>query len=120
MPILRAGLVLVEQISTVLPSQVTYHVGLVRNEETLQVTSRYQKETTMRRRKKSLIVRTKYHVVDNQKGLEMGRDFGGGAGHGERGGGGWTKGKYGLDISHMLFWWLASSASASSVPTYVL
>ena len=36
-PILRAGLVLVEQISTVLPSQVTYHVGLVRNEETLQV-----------------------------------------------------------------------------------
>lgn len=38
-PILRAGLVLVEQISTVLPSQVTYHVGLVRNEETLQATS---------------------------------------------------------------------------------
>lgn len=37
-PILRAGLVLVEQISTVLPSQVTYHVGLVRNEDTLQVT----------------------------------------------------------------------------------
>lgn len=36
-PILRAGLVLVEQISTVLPSQVTYHVGLVRNEDTLQV-----------------------------------------------------------------------------------
>ena len=36
-PILRAGLVLIEQISTVLPSQVTYHVGLVRNEETLQV-----------------------------------------------------------------------------------
>ena len=36
-PILRAGLVLVEQIATVLPAQVTYHVGLVRNEETLQV-----------------------------------------------------------------------------------
>ena len=36
-PILRAGLVMVEQISTVLPAQVTYHVGLVRNEETLQV-----------------------------------------------------------------------------------
>ena len=36
-PILRAGLVLIEQISTVLPSQVTYHVGLVRDEETLQV-----------------------------------------------------------------------------------
>lgn len=38
-PILRAGLVMVEQISTVLPAQVTYHVGLVRNEETLQPTS---------------------------------------------------------------------------------
>ena len=36
-PILRAGLVLVEQIATVLPAQVTYHVGLVRNEDTLQV-----------------------------------------------------------------------------------
>ncbi|DBA87470.1 TPA: hypothetical protein ACH3X1_004509 [Trebouxia sp. C0004] len=38
-PILRAGLVLVEQIATVLPAQVTYHVGFVRNEETLQATS---------------------------------------------------------------------------------
>ena len=36
-PILRAGLVLIENIATVLPAQVTYHVGLVRNEETLQV-----------------------------------------------------------------------------------
>lgn len=34
---MRAGLVLVEQISTVLPSQETYHVGYVRDEETLQV-----------------------------------------------------------------------------------
>ena len=47
-PILRAGLVLIEQISTVLPSQVTYHVGLVRNEETLQVIhSVMQKNTTL-------------------------------------------------------------------------
>lgn len=38
-PILRAGLVIVEQISTVLPSQETYHVGYVRNEETLQASS---------------------------------------------------------------------------------
>lgn len=38
-PILRAGLVLIENIATVLPAQVTYHVGLVRNEETLQATS---------------------------------------------------------------------------------
>ena len=36
-PILRAGLVLVEQIATVLPSQETFHVGYARNEETLQV-----------------------------------------------------------------------------------
>lgn len=35
-PILRAGLVPLEQISTVLPSYETYHVGLVRDEETLQ------------------------------------------------------------------------------------
>ena len=35
-PILRAGLVLLEQTSTLLPAQQTYHVGLVRNEETLQ------------------------------------------------------------------------------------
>ena len=36
-PILRAGLVLLEQASTVLPSSQTYHVGYVRNEETLEV-----------------------------------------------------------------------------------
>lgn len=35
-PILRAGLVPLEQISTVLPAYETYHVGLVRNEETLE------------------------------------------------------------------------------------
>jgi hypothetical protein len=36
-PILRAGLVLLEQAGTVLPISETYHVGYVRNEETLQV-----------------------------------------------------------------------------------
>ncbi|KAK9813260.1 hypothetical protein WJX72_011584 [[Myrmecia] bisecta] len=35
-PILRAGLVLLEQAAQVLPSQETYHVGYVRNEETLE------------------------------------------------------------------------------------
>jgi len=39
-PILRAGLVLLEQASTVLPASETYHVGYVRNEETLQVSGR--------------------------------------------------------------------------------
>ena len=36
-PILRAGLVLLEQAATVLPSSETYHVGYVRDETTLQV-----------------------------------------------------------------------------------
>lgn len=35
-PILRAGLVLLEQTQTVLPAQITYHLGLVRDEETLE------------------------------------------------------------------------------------
>eukprot|EP00775_Hariotina_reticulata_P004850 gene4850-5097_t len=35
-PILRAGLVLLEQAVTLLPASETYHVGFVRNEETLQ------------------------------------------------------------------------------------
>lgn len=38
-PVLRAGLVLLEQAQSVLPSTETYHVGYVRNEETLQATS---------------------------------------------------------------------------------
>lgn len=37
--ILRAGLVLQEQISSVLPNAITYHVGCSRNEETLEVCS---------------------------------------------------------------------------------
>ena len=36
-PILRAGLVLLEQAATVLPSTMTYHVGYVRDEKTLKV-----------------------------------------------------------------------------------
>lgn len=36
-PILRAGLVLLEQAGTVLPVSETYHVGYVRDETTLQV-----------------------------------------------------------------------------------
>ena len=35
-PVLRAGLVPLEQASTVLPSMVTYHVGLIRDEQTLK------------------------------------------------------------------------------------
>ncbi|KAF5198534.1 Uracil phosphoribosyltransferase [Thalictrum thalictroides] len=35
-PILRAGLALVEHASSILPATKTYHLGLVRNEETLQ------------------------------------------------------------------------------------
>lgn len=35
-PILRAGLVLLEQLSTVLPATETYHVGYVRDDATLQ------------------------------------------------------------------------------------
>ena len=37
-PILRAGLVLLEQSSSVLPVSVTHHLGFVRDEETLQPT----------------------------------------------------------------------------------
>jgi uracil phosphoribosyltransferase len=36
-PILRAGLVLLEQAGTVLPMSETYHVGYVRDETTLKV-----------------------------------------------------------------------------------
>jgi uracil phosphoribosyltransferase len=36
-PILRAGLVLLEQASTLLPASETYHLGYVRDDETLQV-----------------------------------------------------------------------------------
>ena len=36
-PILRAGLVLLEQAATVLPSSETYHVGHIRDEVTMQV-----------------------------------------------------------------------------------
>lgn len=36
-PILRAGLMLLEQSATLLPVTQTYHVGYVRNEETLEV-----------------------------------------------------------------------------------
>ena len=36
-PILRAGLVLLEQAATVLPNSQTFDVGYVRNEETLEV-----------------------------------------------------------------------------------
>ena len=36
-PILRAGLVLLENSATLLPASETYHLGLVRDEETLQV-----------------------------------------------------------------------------------
>ena len=37
-PVLRAGLVLLESASTVLPASETYHVGYVRNESTLEST----------------------------------------------------------------------------------
>ncbi|KAI4324451.1 hypothetical protein MLD38_029940 [Melastoma candidum] len=37
-PILRAGLALVEHASSILPSMLTYHLGVSRNEETLQPT----------------------------------------------------------------------------------
>lgn len=36
-PILRAGLVLLEQAATLLPASETYHLGYVRDDETLQV-----------------------------------------------------------------------------------
>jgi uracil phosphoribosyltransferase len=35
-PVLRAGLVLIEHAGTVLPANQTYHLGFVRDEETLQ------------------------------------------------------------------------------------
>lgn len=38
-PILRAGLVLLEQASTLLPASETYHLGYVRDDETLQARS---------------------------------------------------------------------------------
>jgi hypothetical protein len=37
-PILRAGLILLERAETVLPASQTYHIGYVRNEETLEAT----------------------------------------------------------------------------------
>jgi uracil phosphoribosyltransferase len=36
-PILRAGLVPLEQVATVLPAYETYHVGLVRDEQSFEV-----------------------------------------------------------------------------------
>ena len=36
-PILRAGLIMLEQAATMLPASETYHVGYVRDEITLQV-----------------------------------------------------------------------------------
>ena len=36
-PILRAGLVLLENAATLLPASETYHLGYVRDDETLQV-----------------------------------------------------------------------------------
>lgn len=41
-PILRAGLVLLEQAATLLPAQETYHLGYVRDDETLQVSALVQ------------------------------------------------------------------------------
>ncbi len=35
-PILRAGLILLERAETVLPASQTFHIGYVRNEETLE------------------------------------------------------------------------------------
>jgi uracil phosphoribosyltransferase len=39
-PVLRAGLVLLEQAATVLPAAQTYHVGYVRDDATLQARAR--------------------------------------------------------------------------------
>ena len=36
-PILRAGLIMLEQAATMLPASQTYHVGFVRDENTLEV-----------------------------------------------------------------------------------
>jgi uracil phosphoribosyltransferase len=36
-PILRAGLVLLDNAATLLPASETYHLGYVRDDETLQV-----------------------------------------------------------------------------------
>lgn len=38
-PVLRAGLAMAESTQTIVPASVTYHVGYVRNEETLQASS---------------------------------------------------------------------------------
>ena len=43
-PILRAGLVLLENAQTVLPASETYHLGLVRDEKTLLVRIREKKK----------------------------------------------------------------------------
>ena len=43
-PILRAGLVLLEQAGTVLPASQTFHVGYVRDEATLQVSLLYGRQ----------------------------------------------------------------------------
>ena len=47
-PILRAGLVLLENAQTVLPASETYHLGLVRDEKTLLVRIREKKKKKMR------------------------------------------------------------------------
>jgi uracil phosphoribosyltransferase len=44
-PILRAGLVLLEQAATLLPAQETYHLGYVRDDETLQVWIQVQQDS---------------------------------------------------------------------------
>lgn len=49
-PILRAGLVLLEQTATLLPVTQTYHVGYVRNDDTLEVGSRGGSRGWRRRR----------------------------------------------------------------------
>ncbi len=40
-PVLRAGLVLLEQAFTVLPASQTFHVGYARDESTLEVRNSY-------------------------------------------------------------------------------
>ena len=40
-PILRAGLVILEQAGTVIPISETYHLGMARDEETLEVSEAY-------------------------------------------------------------------------------
>ena len=36
-PVMRAGLVLLDHVSSVIPANVTYHIGLRRDENTLEV-----------------------------------------------------------------------------------